>query len=104
MLDAFELRVEFCWESLLVEAKSLTFENNVTATINAVFQRTQHVSILETLAWALSATLRALGFLFVFPKVSQRFQLEYDHEPLDLYQKFAASPEKPVRIKFIERD
>lgn len=56
-------------------------------------------NIWETLAW----DLRAMGFLFVFPKVSQRFRLEYHHEPLDLYQKFSAGPEKPVRINFIER-
>ena len=29
--------------------------------------------------------------------------MEYHHEPLDLYQRLSAGPEKPVKIKFIER-
>lgn len=36
-------------------------------------------------------------------KVIQRFRLEYHHEPLEMYQKLSAVPEKPVRIKFVDR-
>ncbi|XP_078342285.1 1,25-dihydroxyvitamin D(3) 24-hydroxylase, mitochondrial-like [Oculina patagonica] len=36
-------------------------------------------------------------------KIIQRFRLEYHHEPLEMIQKLSAVPEKPVKIKFIER-
>lgn len=36
-------------------------------------------------------------------KIFQRFRLEYHHEPLEMIQKLLAVPEKPVRIKFVER-
>ena len=33
----------------------------------------------------------------------QRFRLEYHHEPLEMYQKLFAVPDKPVKIKFVDR-
>ena len=33
----------------------------------------------------------------------QRFRIEYDGEPLELYQKVVAVPGKPVKIKFVDR-
>ncbi|KAL9959272.1 hypothetical protein ACROYT_G032582 [Oculina patagonica] len=36
-------------------------------------------------------------------KTIQRFRLEYHHEPLEMIHKLSAVPEKPVKIKFVER-
>ncbi|XP_073228660.1 cytochrome P450 27C1-like [Porites lutea] len=36
-------------------------------------------------------------------KLLQRFRLEYHHEPLESYQKLFAVPDRPVKIKFVDR-
>ena len=42
-------------------------------------------------------------FIFSLLQLLQRFRLEYHHEPLEPYQKLIAVPDKPVKIKFIDR-
>lgn len=44
-----------------------------------------------------------LEMYLLVAKVIQRFRLEYHHEPLEMIQKLSAVPEKPVRIKFVDR-
>lgn len=42
--------------------------------------------------------------MYVFVcKLLQRFRLEYHHEPLDSYQRLILEPDKPVKIKFVDR-
>ncbi|XP_078343625.1 cytochrome P450 10-like [Oculina patagonica] len=41
-------------------------------------------------------------YLFIC-KLLQRFQLEYHHDPLEMYQKIFMVPDKPVKINFIDR-
>ena len=40
---------------------------------------------------------------FFLLQLLQRFRLEYHHEPLEMYQKLFAVPDKPVKIKFVDR-
>ena len=42
-------------------------------------------------------------FFFLLLQLLQRFRLEYHHEPLEMYQKLFAVPDKPVKIKFVDR-
>jgi len=43
--------------------------------------------------------------IYVFVcKLLQRFRLEYHHEPLELYQKLITVPDRPVKIKFVDRN
>ena len=40
---------------------------------------------------------------FFLLQLLQRFRLEYHQEPLEMYQKLFAVPDKPVKIKFVDR-
>ena len=40
---------------------------------------------------------------FFLLQLLQRFRLEYHHEPLEMYQKLFAVPDKAVKIKFVDR-
>ena len=47
-------------------------------------------------------------FLLIFHalfllQLLQRFRLEYHHEPLEMRQKLLTAPDKPVKIKFVDR-
>lgn len=44
-----------------------------------------------------------LTFYLSLLQLLQRFCLEYHHEPLEIRQKMLTVPDKPVKIKFIER-
>ena len=44
-----------------------------------------------------------LTFYLSLLQLLQRFRLEYHHEPLEIRQKMLTVPDKPVKIKFIER-
>lgn len=41
-------------------------------------------------------------YLFIC-KLLQRFQIEYNQGPLEMYQKLIMVPDKPVKIKLIDR-
>ena len=44
-----------------------------------------------------------LTFYLSLLQLLQRFRFEYHHEPLEIRQKMLTVPDKPVKIKFIER-
>ena len=47
--------------------------------------------------------INPFSMIFFLLQLLQRFRLEYHHEPLEMYQKLFAVPDKPVKIKFVDR-